>query len=66
MTHVTCRLTAYRTGINSGNLRSAIEYGLPFYGGGGCAHRPVWVRHWSSGAYLLFLGLVRVLQKTEN
>jgi len=28
MTHVTCRLTA-RTGISSGTLRSAIEYGLP-------------------------------------
>ena len=28
MTHVTCRLTS-KTGINSGTLRSVIEYGLP-------------------------------------
>jgi len=29
MTHVTCRLTAKKTGISSGTLRSVIEYGLP-------------------------------------
>ena len=30
MTHVTRRLTAIRTGISPGTLRSVIEYGLPF------------------------------------
>jgi len=28
MTHITCRLTACRTGISSGTLRYVIEYGL--------------------------------------
>ena len=42
MTHVTGRPTTNlpRTGISSGTLRSVIEYGLPFLGGGGSVPPP--------------------------